>query len=127
VGGHVSRQLHQISLMAGVRSVAFSRDGVEIVARDGNVFPEKRGVPDHLVALTRTFRSRIAASTKRLGIGAFQEAEIVLENVMVLAFGGMKAALLVELEAGTRCAAVTSGCRDLMGSLDRAPGEPAHA
>jgi hypothetical protein len=122
----IARMLHQVSLFAGVRKLAFARDGHHMLARDGSVFEERRTPPEPLMALTGTFRGRIAAGTKHLGIGAFQEAEITLENATVLAFGGMNAVLLVEIEPQARTATIVAGCRDAMGSLDRAPGGPAH-
>jgi tetratricopeptide (TPR) repeat protein len=121
-----SRMLHQVSLLSGVRNLAFARDGLELIARDGHVFDGSRTPRDPMTSLTSTFRRRIAASTKRLGIGAVQEAEITLASATVLAFGGMNAVLLVEVDPGARTAAIVSSCRDVMGSLDRAPGGPTH-
>jgi tetratricopeptide (TPR) repeat protein len=66
----IARMLHQISLMAGVRSLAFARPDLELVARDGNVFEGDRSKTDAMATLTAMFRERIATSTKRLGIGA---------------------------------------------------------
>jgi hypothetical protein len=123
----VSRMLHGISLMAGVRCLALGREGCNLVAREGNVFEERRSPADPMVSLTGTFRGRIAAGTKHLGIGAFQEAEITLPHATVLAVGGMNAVLLVELERGAKTGAIVAGCRDVMGSLDRAPGVPENA
>jgi len=123
----VHRMLHQLSTMAGVRRLALSRIGIDLVARDGHVFPERRTQPDDLVALTAVFRRRVAAGAKRLGIGAFQESEIVLKTATVLAFGGMNAVLLAEVEPGMRSNAVIRACRDVMGRLDVAPREPQHA
>ena len=116
----VSRLLHQISLMAGVKSLAFSIPGLELVARDGNVFEEKRSQRDPMADRIAIFRRRIATSTKRLGIGALQEAEITLRGACILAFGGMGAILLAEVDSAARTAVVSS-CRDAIGSLDRAP------
>lgn len=125
--GEVSRMLHQVSILAGVRRLALSRVGIDVVAREGHVFPERRLPPDDLVALGATFRRRIAASTKRLGIGAFQECEVVLREATVLAFGGMNSVMLVELAPGAKPASVTAACRDVMGRLDVASGGPDHA
>jgi hypothetical protein len=123
----VHRMLHDLSSMAGVRKLALSRVGVDLVARDGNVFPERRSPPDPLVALTPTFRRRIAGGVKQLGIGAFQESEILLGNANILAFAGMSAVLLVELEPNARTAGVVEACRDVVGRLDGAPTEQEHA
>jgi tetratricopeptide (TPR) repeat protein len=123
----VSRLLHQISLLAGVKNVAFSREGLDIVARDGYLFEGSRTQTDTTREIASTFRRRIAPWTKRLGIGAFQEAEITLADASVLAFGGMNAVMIVEVDGVTRTAPVVASCRDLMGSLDRAPGGPNNA
>jgi hypothetical protein len=118
---HISRMLHQISLMAGVKGLAFASPTVELIGRDGNVFTEKRAIKDPMADLASGFRGRIAASTKRLGIGALQEAEITPLRTSVFAFGGPSAVLLVEVDSGVRADAVVASCRDAIGSLDRAP------
>jgi hypothetical protein len=123
----LSRALHGIASLAGVRALAFVREELNILARNGSVFEERRMPPEPLVKLASMFRQRISSSSKHLGIGAFQEAEVTLNKATVLAFGGMNAALLVELEPGTRAPAIVAACRDAMGSLDRAPGGSEHA
>jgi hypothetical protein len=123
----ISRLLHQVSLMAGVKNLAFSRPDLELVARDGNVFESDRSRADVMGVLAAMFRERVAASTKRLGIGAMQEAEISLDGVDVLAFGGLNSVLLVEVDGSGRPATIVAECRDVMGSLDRAPGGAFHA
>lgn len=116
---HISRMLHQISLMTGVKALGFASPTAEIVARDGNVFEEKRAQRDKMADLATSFRHRIACSTKRLGIGALQEAEITLATTTVFAFAGTNAVLLVEVDGVTRAATIVSSCRDAIGSLDR--------
>jgi tetratricopeptide (TPR) repeat protein len=123
----LSRALHGIASLAGVRTLAFTRDQLNLIARNGNVFEERRNPPEPMVRMATMFRGRISSSSKRLGIGAFQEAEITLNKASVLAFGGMNAALLVEVAPGTKTAAIVAACRDAMGSLDRAPGGADHA
>jgi hypothetical protein len=127
IQAQITRMLHEISLMAGVRSLALARDGICHVGRDGTVFEERRTPPLPLVALTTTFRGRIAAGTKHLGIGAFQEAEIMLSASTVLAFGAMSSVLLVEVEPGIRTQAIVAVCRDVMGCVDRDRGGAVHA
>jgi hypothetical protein len=112
--------LHQISLMTGVKGLAFASSTVELVGRDGNVFEEKRLQRDRMADLASGFRNRIACSTKRLGIGALQEAEITLAATTVFAFAGTNAVLLVEVDSASRSTSIVSSCRDAIGSLDRA-------
>jgi tetratricopeptide (TPR) repeat protein len=123
---HISRMLHQISLMTGVRGLAFSNSAVELVGRDGNVFEEKRAQRDTMADLTSVFRNRIAASSKRLGIGALQEAEVTLSGSSVFAFAGTTSVLLVEVDPAARTAQVVPSCRDAIGSLDRSPEGSSH-
>ena len=79
-----------------------------------------------MAGMTSMFRGRVASSTRRLGIGALQEAEITFEGCVVLAFGGRNAILLVEAAPGTPADAIAAAGRDVMGSLDRSPGSVAH-
>lgn len=115
----ISRMLHQISLMTGVKGLAFASPTFELIGRDGNVFEEKRMQRDKMADLAASFRNRIVCSTKRLGIGAFQEAEITLTTTTVFAFAGTSAVLLVEVDGAARAASIVSSCRDAIGSLDR--------
>src|SRR5262249_53580541 len=52
----VSRNLHQISLLAGVRQAAFSREDLEVVARDGHVHDGSRPNRASTDEVARMFR-----------------------------------------------------------------------
>ncbi|MAG56313.1 MAG: hypothetical protein CMJ83_08490 [Planctomycetes bacterium] len=122
----IASGLEQLSLLAGVRRTVLSHRGVEAVAQEGRQVPvdDETGC---LLELARGFRRTASLSAKRMGIGAFEEAEMSFDTGTILAFGSGSTILMIETEGASRLATIAAEARHyLAGSAVREP-ETAHA
>lgn len=112
-GADVLKAIEQLSSMTGVRRLALSHDGIEMIAIQGRT-TNCAFEGDPFLDLARGFRTTAGRSSKRMGIGGFQEAEICWNGGSILALAAGPSVLLVEVDAASRLRSIASEARNFL-------------
>lgn len=127
----LNQRLEQLSMLAGVRRVVLSHRGLDAVAQEGRRVEEHNDEQRCLLDLAKGFRRTASLSAKRMGIGAFEEAEMAWKGGTMLALGTGRTILMVEIDGGAqRVATVAEEARNFVAGsakVAQPSGEPAHA
>ena len=107
-------RLEQLSLLAGVRRLAFCHRGQEILAQAGQRRVLTPTTRDSFVDLAVGFRRTASLSAKRMGIGAFEEAELVWEGGRILAAAAGPTIMLLETDPVSRLATIAAEARNFI-------------
>ncbi len=116
------REVVRISTLAGVRRVAFSRKGQEVLAQEGQRHLVQAGAKDAFLELAAGFRRTASLSAKRMGIGAFEEAELSWAQGKVVAAASGPTIILVETDPSARLGTIASAARDFISTSQRRGG-----
>lgn len=117
-------RLEQVSLMAGVRRAAVVHEGRSHTTEGA---PRRHAAPardEAFAELAKGFRRAASLSAKRMGIGAFEEAELSWSEGAILAAAAGATIIVVETEATPRIPAIAAEVRDIIaGCAVTGPGE----
>jgi tetratricopeptide (TPR) repeat protein len=126
-GGGVMSTLEQLSMVAGVKRVVLSHRGLDAVVKDGRRQPESTEETHRLLEMATGFRRTASLSAKRMGIGAFEEAEMTWDDTTLMAFGSGRTVLMIETERRQRRACIAEEARNFLAASIVPDREPAHA
>jgi hypothetical protein len=126
-GGGVMSTLEQLSMVAGVKRVVLSHRGLDAVVKDGRRQPESTEETHRLLEMATGFRRTASLSAKRMGIGAFEEAEMTWDETTLMAFGSGRTVLMIETERRQRRACIAEEARNFLAASIVPDREPAHA
>ncbi len=115
----LSRALRGLSELGGVERVAFVHPAHELVAMQGQVREADSSEPDPFLALAGMMRRTVSVCARRIGIGAFQETEIVSGRKTIVVVGGWSALVLVVAITSSHLDAVREAARDVAAAVDR--------
>jgi len=109
------RALEQMSMLAGVRRVTLCRQDGDLVAEAGRM-RDRCGDRDlAFVESSRAFRRAASLAAKRMGIGAFEEAEMSWDGGALLAFGvGSHVVVISSDGSPQRIATITTAARNFI-------------
>lgn len=132
VAGTLVQGLEQLSMLAGVRRVVIAHRGLDAVAQEGRLLDETGDDETRcLLELAKGFRRTASLSAKRMGIGAFEEAQMAWDGGTMLALGVGRTILMLEVESGQRIQTISTEARHFLAGSAAATSpsktEPAHA
>ena len=124
VRGEICQALEQLAMLSGVQVVALSHRGLEVVIEDGRRQISESAEKAHpMVNFGAAFRRTASLSTKRMGIGAFEEAEMCWGSGWMLAHSIGRSILVLRGAGNQRIPVVRAEARNFLASLTIAAWE----
>lgn len=121
------QRIEQVSVMAGVRRLAFCHRNRQFVAEGGRQKEVPAGTRDTFSELAAGFRRTASLSAKRMGIGAFEEAELSWEGGRIVAAAAGPTILLVDAERSPKLATIVAEVRNVIANCGTTASEDEHA
>jgi hypothetical protein len=118
VRGEICQALEQLSMLSGVRKVALSHRGLEVVVEEGSRhICDTAESPLPILAFGAGFRRTASLSAKRMGIGAFEEAEMCWSNGWMLAHSVGRSILILQGVGNQRIPVIRAEARNFLAGL----------
>jgi predicted regulator of Ras-like GTPase activity (Roadblock/LC7/MglB family) len=92
------------------------------LAQEGQRHLVQAGAKDAFLELAAGFRRTASLSAKRMGIGAFEEAELSWAQGKVVAAASGPTIILVETDPSARLGTIASAARDFISTSQRRGG-----
>ena len=116
-----------MSELVGVVRAGFVSDENTVVAESGESRVLGDGEEDGLCEIAKGFRAAAALSTKRMGLGSFQSAQLSAGQHVLQFHAVGRTVLLVELDDASRNDVIKQECVDFVASCLRKTPELNHA